>query len=387
MNDTEQIYFAIPGDPDTITGGYGYDREIIAGLRRLGMMVIAIRLSGEFPQPSAKALADSAKIFADLPDGATVIIDCLAFGVMDEIAAAECNRLHLIALCHHPLALETGVAPEQVNLLRQSETRALRLARAVLVTSAATQRLLIEDFAVPAGKITLAPPGTRRPQQAKSQQAKSQAKSPQAIPQKAIAQKAIAQKYVTRSAPIDRTPVLLTLATLTRRKGHDTLIAALATIRHLRWRARFVGGMDFDPQWTAWLRAEVAHHGLEGRVEFVGSVQDPTEELSNADIFVLPSRFEGYGMAFAEALAFGLPVVGARAGAVPDLVPPDAGILVSPDQPDELAAALARLLTDPAFFQQLQTGAVRAAQSLTTWEASANTVAGLLRNVSSTRFV
>lgn len=382
MNDTEHIYFAIPGDPNTLTGGYGYDREIIAGLRRSGMMVIAIRLSGEFPQPSAKALAQTAKIFADLPDGATVIIDCLAFGVMDEIAAAENNRLHLIALCHHPLALETGVAPEQVNVLRQSETRALQAARAVLVTSAATQRLLIEDFAVPVEKITLAPPGTWRPQQAKSLQAKSQAKSQQAIPQKAIA-----QKYVARSAPIDRTPVLLTLATLTRRKGHDTLIAALATIRHLRWRARFVGGMDFDPQWTAWLRAEVAHHGLEGRVEFVGSVQDPTEELSNADIFVLPSRFEGYGMAFAEALAFGLPVVGARAGAVPDLVPPDAGILVSPDQPDELAAALARLLTDPAFFQQLQTGAVRAAQSLPTWEASANTVAGLLRNVSSTRYL
>lgn len=363
MNDTEQIYFAIPGDPNTITGGYGYDREIIAGLRRLGMMVIAIRLSDEFPRPSAQALAQTAKIFADLPAGATVIVDCLAFGVMDEIAAAECNRLHLIALCHHPLALETGVAPEQVNVLRKSETRALQAARAVLVTSAATQRLLIEDFAIPADKITLAPPGTRRPQQA------------------------ISPQNIVRSAPVERTPVLLTLATLTRRKGHDILITALATIRHLNWRARFVGGMDFDPQWTAGLRAEVARNELDGRVEFVGSVQDPTEELLNADIFVLPSRFEGYGMAFAEALAFGLPVVGARAGAVPDLVPADAGILVSPDQPEELAAALTRLLTDPVFFQQLQTGAVHAAQSLPTWEASANTVAGLLRNVSTTRCI
>jgi glycosyltransferase involved in cell wall biosynthesis len=355
---TNTIYFAVPGDLNTITGGYGYDREIIAGLQRLGVMVITIRLSDEFPRASAQALNETAEIFAKLPDDATVIVDCLAFGVMDVIASAESERLNLLALCHHPLALETGVEPAAAERLRQSETRALKAARAVIVTSAATRRLLIEEFDIPAEKITLAPPGTRRPQQA-----------------------------ILRRAPENRTPVLLTLATLTRRKGHDTLIAALATIRHLDWRARFVGGAEFDPEWANWLKNEVARLDLAERVEFVGSVKDPVQELTNADLFVLPSRFEGYGMAFAEALAFGLPVVAGRAGAVPDLVPPDAGILVPPDQPDALADALARLLTDAEFLQQLQRGALRVAATLPTWESSTQVIAELIRDVQSGRFL
>ena len=354
MSGTNTIYFAVPGDLNTITGGYGYDREMIAGLQRLGVMVIPIRLSDEFPRASLQALQETENIFAALPDGATVIVDCLAFGVMDAIAMTERQRLNLLALCHHPLALETGVAPAEAIRLRESETCALKAARAVIVTSAATRRLLIEEFDIPAEKITLAPPGTRRPQQA-----------------------------ILRRAPENRTPVLLTLATLTRRKGHDTLIAALAAIRHLDWQARFVGGAEFDPEWANWLKNEVVLRDLGERIEFVGSVNDPVQELTNADLFVLPSRFEGYGMAFAEALAFGLPVVAGRAGAVPDLVPPDAGILVPPDQPDALADALARLLTDAKFLQQLQQGALRAAATLPTWESSTAVVAELIRDVQS----
>lgn len=356
MADNSTIYFAVPGDLNTITGGYGYDREIIAGLQRLGVMVITIRLSDEFPRASAQALKEAEEIFAKLPDGATVIIDCLAFGVMDAIASSEGQRLRLLALCHHPLALETGVKPAEAVRLRESETRALQAARAVIVTSAATRRLLIDEFDISKEKITLAPPGTRRPQQP-----------------------------TLRSVLEKRTPVLLTLATLTRRKGHDTLIAALAAIRHLDWRARFVGGAEFDPEWAKWLKNEVARLELGERVEFVGSVKDPVRELTHADVFVLPSRFEGYGMAFAEALAFGLPVVAARAGAVPDLVPPDAGILVQPDQPDALADALTHLLTDTAYLQQLQEGALRAALTLPTWENSSEVVAELIGRVQSER--
>ncbi len=358
MSNLNTIYFAVPGDLNTLTGGYGYDREIIAGLRRSGMTVITIRLSDEFPRASAQALKDTEEIFARLPDGASVIVDCLAFGVMDAIAIAESQRLNWLGLCHHPLALETGVALAEAIRLKESETRALKAASAVIVTSAATGRLLVEEFDIPAEKITLAPPGTRRPQQP-----------------------------ILRSAPVERTPVLLTLATLTRRKGHDTLIAALAQIRHLNWQARFVGGAEFDPEWANWLKNKVVRLDLGERIEFVGSVKDPTQELTNADVFVLPSRFEGYGMAFAEALAFGLPVIAAHAGAVADLVPPDAGILVPPDQPDALATALSRLLTDAAFLQQLQQGALRAAQTLPTWESSTEVVAELVRNVQSGRLL
>jgi glycosyltransferase involved in cell wall biosynthesis len=352
MPNSRRVYFAIPGRLDTLTGGYGYDREMIAELIRMGWMVEVLPLPHDFPQPSLASLAATSHIFAALPEGATVIIDGLAFGVMDAIAEAESKRLKLIALCHHPLALETGLSAADATALRESETRALAAATAVIVTSAQTARLLITDFAVPAEKITLAQPGTQR------------------------------QSFIDKSTISPRSaPVLLTLATLTRRKGHDTLIAALAEIQHLKWQARFVGGQDFDPAWTALLHRQVENAKLGGRIDFIGGVTDTAAEFRRADLFVLPSRFEGYGMAFAEALSFGMPIVGASAGAVPDLVPEYAGVLVPPNNSPALAAALTRLLTDADFYHQLQQGARRAAQTLPTWQQSALVIAHLLQKI------
>jgi glycosyltransferase involved in cell wall biosynthesis len=349
MSDSRRIYFAVPGQLDTLTGGYGYDREIIAGLIRLGWQVEIVPLPGDFPRPSPASLAQTSVIFAGLPKGAEVIVDGLAFGVMDKIANAERIRLKLIALCHHPLALETGLSTLDVAAFKESETRALAAAAAIIVTSAETARVLMQDFAVPSAKIALAQPGTRR------------------------------EPLDNRPISSDFPPVLLTVATLTKRKGHDILIRALSEIQHLRWQARFVGGEEFDPSWAAQLHGQVENAQLGGRIDFVGGVTDTAAEFRRADIFVLPSRFEGYGMAFAEALSFGLPVLGARAGAVPDVVPEYAGILVPPEDSSALAAALTRLLTDTSFYQQLHRGAQRAAQSLPTWEQSVLAIAQLLR--------
>lgn len=351
MPDARQIYFAVPGRLDTLTGGYGYDREMIAGLINLGWQVEVMALPGDFPQPSVANLAATAALFAALPPGALVIVDGLAFGAMDGIALAERNRLQLVALCHHPLALETGLDARAAAALRTSESRALAAAAAVIVTSAQTARLLTADFAVPAAKVTLAQPGTGH---------QALDKSPSAV---------------------KRVAELLCVATLTQRKGHDILIAALDQIRHLSWRARLVGGGEFDPAWTAQLHRQVDAAQLGGRIDFVGSVTNTTAEFRRADLFVLPSRFEGYGMAFAEALSFGLPVLGARAGAVPDLVPDYAGILVPPDDVGALAAALGRVLTDADLYQRLQQGARRAALSLPTWEQSAAAVSDLLERL------
>ena len=347
MFDCPRIYFAVPGDLTSATGGYAYDRAIIARLRELGLVVEVLTLSAEFPFPTRTTHKVTAARFAALPAGAQVIVDGLAFGAMAEIAETEQHRLRLLALCHHPLALETGLDENVAADLRQSETRALAAAVAVIVTSAATARLLERDFGVPAHKITLAPPGTRP------------------------------SRLAVGAAP--EPARLLTLATLTRRKGHDLIITALADLKHLQWQARFVGGENFDGAWAAHLRRRVAREQLDDRIHFVGQVADPAEEFHRADLFVLPSRFEGYGMAFAEALACGLPVVGAHAGAVPDLVPPDAGILVPPEDPNPLAAAISRLLTDANLREQLRAGARRAGLSLPTWESSARVIGQLLR--------
>jgi glycosyltransferase involved in cell wall biosynthesis len=342
------LYFAIPGDLNTLTGGYGYDRRLLEEFRQLGRSIEHISLSRRFPAVDDAVLHDTQRLLFALPDNSTVIIDGLAFGVMDGIAVEQARRLRLIALCHHPLALEAGLDAASQARLHQSERRALQAACAVIVTSARTRDVLVRQFAVPASKITVAVPGTDR------------------------------QPFAAADHDV---PVLLSVATLTKRKAHDVLIAALAQLKSLRWQARFVGGAEFDPAWADHLQQLVKQHELQQRITFVGALRHLQDEFQQADVFVLPSLFEGYGMAFAEALAAGLPVVAARAGAVPDVVPETAGILVQPGDVSSLVEALRHILTDRELRQRLQQGARAAALQLPTWTNTAQQVANLIDRV------
>jgi glycosyltransferase involved in cell wall biosynthesis len=285
---------------------------------------------------------------AAIPDHALVLVDGLAYGVMDAIAEQEHERLHIVALCHHPLALETGLSADEEDRLFTSEKKALALACAVVVTSAATAMLLTQRFGIAAQKITVALPGTRK----------------------------------RAFAPCQGDPPrLLTVASLTRRKAHDVLIQALAHIKQLTWTARIVGGDHFDPAWSSFLKEKTVTLELDDRIHFAGSIDDLSAEYTAADVFVLPSRFEGYGMVFAEALAAGLPIIAARAGAVPDVVPESAGLLVPPDDTGALTAALRSLLTREDVRRKLQAGARKAAANLPAWADSARRVADLIEDV------
>lgn len=346
------LYFVIPGRLSTLTGGYEYDRRLIAGLQDLGINVRHIEVSAQFPTPDSEALSDAALRMAAIPDGALVLADGLAWGAMDRIAQHEHQRLQIIALCHHPLAFETGLTPAQQNTLFHSEKIALDCSAAVVVTSAATAELLHKAYYVAMDKLTVALPGTQQQ---------------------------------TFAACRGNPPTLLTVATLTQRKAHDVLIDALSRITNLPWKARFVGGTEFDPTWSASLKKMSDTLGLGHRISFVGSVADLKDEYSNADLFVLPSRYEGYGMVFAEALSYGLPVVAARAGAVPDVVPESAGVLVPADNATTLALTLHEILSDRPRFEHLRAGAQAASFLLPDWHNTAQTLVNLLKTLSARR--
>lgn len=345
---TQKIYFAIPGDLNARTGGYGYDRRLLIELRQLGLHVELLALGASFPFPDAKTLQHTEEIFASLPDQALVLVDGLAFGAMAHCASRNAQRLRLIALCHHPLALESGLDATQQQTFLESEHIALQSSRAVIVTSANTACALTELFSTPESKIYVAQPGTDR----------------------------------ADFAPcVGTPPVLLCVASLTRRKAHDVLIHALASIADIPWQARFAGSAEFDPQWAERLRQQITTADLVSRISLLGSIEDLTEEYLNADLFVLPSRYEGYGMVFAEALAHGLPIIAARAGAVGDVVPDSAGRLVPVDDVGALAQTLRLLLGDRNLYEQLRLGSQTAAQALSTWQDTAKIVFACIDNI------
>lgn len=340
-----RVFFAVPGDLATPTGGYGYDRQLMAGLRAAGWDVAHLALPGGFPFPDAVAVAAAGAALAQVPEGAVLLIDFLAGGVLGGTLAAEAGRMRLVALVHHPLGDETGLPAAESARLLAAEAAALAVVDAVVVTSAATGRRLVSGLGVAAGRITVAPPGTAR-----------------------------AARAVGGNVPL----VIVSVGSLVPRKRHDVLVAALAQLADRPWRAEIIGSDKLDPACAAALAAQVADAGLGGRVRLTGAVVDTRAALAAADIFVLASEYEGYGMAFAEAMTQGLPVVACRAGAIADLVPEAAGGLVPPGDADALAAVLGALIDDPARRRAAAEVAWQAGQELPDWPETARLVAGAL---------
>ena len=337
---TKRVAFAVPGDMATLTGGYAYDRRIVAELRRLGWDVELVGLGGGFPKPDAlqKAVAQARLLAA--PMDRPIVIDGLALGVLPEAAVALHPDRRVVALIHHPLALETGLARHEAERLYASESAALAATRLVIVTSDFTADLLISRYGVSPARIEVIAPGTDR-----------------------VPLSAGSGGHELR---------LISVGAIVPRKGFDILVEALAQLTHLAWRLTIVGDRGRDPAAVARLDALIGCHGLEDRIESPGTVSPERLDAlyAEADLFVLASHFEGYGMAYAEAIAHGLPIVGTTGGAIAQTVPACAGRLVSPGDVGALVEALRDVIGNDASRCALAAGARAAAAALPTWTES-----------------
>jgi glycosyltransferase involved in cell wall biosynthesis len=334
------VVFAVPGDLNTPTGGYRYDRRIIQELRRLDWQLDVLDLGRSFPFPSVAQRSDALAMLSGVPRGCPIILDGLAFGALPEATALR-SRTPLIALVHQPLALDAALDMAQADVFRKSERAALAAAACVVVTSEVTARILAADYGVPSERISVVHPGNDP--------------APMAC------------------GSVDTAVRLLSVGSVVPGKGYDLLIAAVATIADLPWRLTIAGDRTRNPVAAARLDADVLACDLGDRVAMLGAV--PSERMTDlylaADIFVLASRFESYGMALAEAIAHGLPIVSTMVGAIPDTVPAGAGLLVPPDDAPALARALRRLISDRVERQRLAMTARASAARLPTWEDSA----------------
>ena len=337
----KRLVFAVPGDLTTPTGGYAYDRRIIAELKTLGWNIDVIDLGDGYPRPDAATRAVAQELLTKTPHGCPIVIDGLAFGVLQNTAAALYRSNPLIALVHHPLALESGLTPADIEIFRASERAALKFVRRVIVTSPSTASLLAADYDISADRIVVARPGSDP----------------------------VTPAVESRDGIVR----LLAVGSLVPRKGYDVLLAALATLADLPWRLTVAGDKDRDRATVQEIENDIACFKLSDRIALLGAVApDRLGELyRTADLFVLASRFEGYGMAYAEALTYGLPTIGTKAGAVPDTLPGDAAILVEPGDVVALASALRRLISDKNERQRFSIAARAAAARLPTWQDSA----------------
>jgi glycosyltransferase involved in cell wall biosynthesis len=351
-----EIAVLVPGRLQTRTGGYEYDRRMIAGLRDRGWTVDVRELDAGFPHPTVAARDDAARQLAMIPDGTTVLIDGLAFGSLPVEVEREASRLQIVALVHLPLAAEIGLDRETAARLEASERRALAAAAGVVVTGRSTIALL-STYGVAPERIVVVEPATER--------------APLA--------------HGSSGGPLH----LLSVAAVTAGKGHEILIRALEATPNRDWRLTCAGSLERDPSTVERLRSRLLRSGLDDRVSLAGELDAGALErcYNSADVFVLATLRETYCMAVAEALAHGLPIVSTTTGAISELVGAGrngdnpAGLLAPPGDVAAMTAALTTVLGDSRVRERLAEGARRVRDKLPTWDDALDKMTAALNDV------
>jgi glycosyltransferase involved in cell wall biosynthesis len=350
-----QVHVVVPeglDDPARSSGGNLYDRRICQGLAAMGWAVHEHPIAGAWPRPGAAGHAALARAVERIPDGALALLDGLIASAAPEALVPHASRLRQVVLVHMPL----GHRPPDAEV-RAQERAVLEAAVAVVTTSAWTRRRLAKLYGLPSDRIHVAEPGVD------------------------------AAGLAPGTAAGD---ALLCVAAVTRDKGHDVLLDALATAADLPWRCACVGSLRRDPAFADAVRRRARDGGLGDRVRFPGPRTGPELDraYAAADVLVLASHAETYGMVVTEALERGLPVIAAEVGGVTEALGHGEdgtrpGLLVAPGDPAALGAALRAWLRDAELRGRLRRAARERRASLPRWPSTTSVLAGVLAGAAS----
>ena len=354
-----EVHVIVPegiDDPARPSGGNTYDRRVCRGLAALGWTVNEHAVPGAWPLPGKAALAALARAVGGIADGAVVLLDGLIASTAPEALVPHARRLRQVVLVHMPLGHRPPAS--EAGAVRAREREVLVAATAIVTTSAWTRRRLGELYALPADRVHVAEPGVDRARVARG------------------------------SAAGDE---LLCVAAVRPDKGHDVLIDGLAMAADLSWRCTCVGSLVRDPAFADAVLRRARASGLDDRIRFPGPCTG--EELgracARADLLVLASHAETYGMVVTEALSRGLPVIATDVGGVSDALGHGEhgtrpGVLVPPGEPAALGAALRAWLVDAELRDRLRRAARERRAELRPWTATASAIADVLaRSVAS----
>ena len=334
-------------DPSRPSGGNAYDRHVVRGLASIGWTVHEQAVPGTWPQPDAAAHAALAGAIEAIPDDAVVLLDGLVASAAPEVLVPHASRVRLVVLEHMPL----GHRPLDDDA-RAREGAVLTAAAAIVTTSAWTRHRLLQLYPLPVDRVHVAEPGVDGADLAPGTSAGG---------------------------------ALLCVAAVVHDKGQDLLVEALAGMRALAWHCTCVGSVERDPAFAQRIHRRVQGAGVGDRVCFPGPLTgaDLDRRYAAADLVVLASRAETYGMVVTEALARGLPVVAAEVGGLPEALGHGndgmrPGLLVTPDDPVALAAALGAWLGDAVLRERLRRAARERRAALAGWSTTTSVVAGVL---------
>ncbi|MPZ61019.1 MAG: glycosyltransferase [Propionibacteriales bacterium] len=350
------VHFVVPDgidDPDRPSGGNVYDRRVSGELAALGWSVHEHAVPGSWPTPAPADRAALGDVVSGIPYDAMVLVDGLVASNAPEALVPETRRLRLVILVHMPLAddpSEDGVAEAGAR-----EGAVLSAAAAVVTSSVWTRRRLLDRHELRPDRVHVAEPGVD---------------------------------------PADKAPgtatggELLSVAAVTPNKGHDVLLTALATIGDLPWRCACVGSLNRDPGFVDRLHKQARKDGVSDRVRFTGPLTGAALDTAYtaADVLVLASRRESYGMVVTEALAHGLPVVASAIGGLPEALGRDPeggtpGLLVAREDPTALADALRAWLSDADLRQRMRHSAEQRRAGLCGWSSTAERISRVLAEV------
>ena len=315
----------------------------------MGHEIRVVELDGSFPDPDQTAIDAAHAAWAQLEAGSVPLIDGLALPAFAALAPAMAPR-EAVGLIHHPVSQETGLSPEVAQRLRTQEAALFAAMPHLVTTSEQTADRLATDFALNRARISAILPGS--------------------------------EDLPRSTGSTGGGCAILSVGTLIRRKGHDVLLRSLSRLFDLNWHLTIVGGGERDPVHACGLAALAEELDVDRRVTFAGEVSpEATEALwAGADLFALTSWYEGYGMALGEALRRGVPVAVTSTGAAPTLIPPEAGVVCSPGDVEQLSKALRRLIFDARLRREMAEVAWQTGRALPSWQQQAGLLAAVLHN-------
>ena len=338
--------FDNPGQP---TGGNIYDQRVCAGLAEAGWEVLVATVAAAWPLPDSGARADLARILSAIPDGEIALIDGLIASPTAAQLLPHAGRMRMTVLLHMPLA--TAVDTDHDAGAERSERSVLRAAAGVVVTSEWTRRQVLTRYPIPARRVHVARPG--------------------------------ADRVAAPARPVRGH--LICVGVLSRHKGQDLLVEALAELGDLDWHCVLAGSLDRDPDFVGHLQTRITRLGYDHRVRLTGVLTGAalSHAYATADLLVAPSRAETYGMTVTEALAHGLPVIATAVGGLPEALGSTAdgirpGQLIPPGDPAALAAALGDWLGDERLRHRLRAAAGKRRLTLRGWEQTTQEIADAL---------